>query len=366
MTDTSEHVLTEEEERHQILNFTKYVLSQRTGNFPELNHTEDGTVFPSIRGETTNRGYKLYQDAKGVSWRRLRVDTLEKKVFYSGSDHKLLARKRMKFSTTPQFHRNDGDNDTSDTEESDDPEDLHDLVDVRKVLSPISSLADVATHPAVSRTFQSKVLRDLALDMILMVEKEQESVISYSRLLEVFLGDFPDALHEEQLGLPGYDHKLKLPEEDGASPPIAYQKEAPDTAEDLHQPKEENTGYKAEEGEEQEDPFFAIPKLHGIQELSPPANDTGATDQLETTRQLAQIALQRNQEFIRNLQKIRNCIVKTNRIRERILVWGKEMAGIPEDDVTVPSALHIVKRGLISATTNHMDEEAEEDDIEEE
>ncbi|AET38972.1 Rxt2p Ecym_3490 [Eremothecium cymbalariae DBVPG len=371
MTDSQSSLLSDEQERKQILNFTNYVLSQKAGNFPALNQLADGTVFPGIRGETTNRGRKLYQNSIGISQKRLKVDTREERVFYSGSEHSLLSRKRMKFSTTPQFNSFEDAQEgyTSgfkSLEDSDDEcDDLHRLIDIRKLLSPISNLADVATHPAISRTFRSKVLRDLALDIMLMVEKEQESVISYSGLLEVFLGDYPDALYEDRLALPMYDHKLKLPDDEEnlnvTATASSSNKPAKSTTKKGEVPKVED-----DDGEK-EDPFFALPEFNGNRKLLSIVNGENSqnTEEIETTRQLAQIALQRNQEFIRNLQKIRNCIVKANRIRERILMWAREIAGIPEEDVTIPSALHVVKRGLISATTNHMDEEVEDEEIDE-
>ncbi|AMD18742.1 HBL160Cp [Eremothecium sinecaudum] len=368
MGETQEAISLEEQEQVQILNFTKCVLSQRTGNFAGLNHSIDGTVFPPISGLTTNRGNKLFQNSTKISQSRMRVDAEEDKVFYSESEHRLLSRKRMKFSTSPQFivlheyHDDEGDADNDDYEEMDDYEDLHNLVDVRKLLSPISSLADVATHPAISRTFKSNALRELAQDIMLIIEKEQRSVVSYGRLLEVFLGDYPDALYEDKLALPEYDHRLKLPAEEEDT------NAAPSNRKDrrLASKASEKEGTAEDEGED-EDPFFAIPQFKADEKLSVISLKTGENNEdIETTRQLAQIALQRNQEFIRNLQKIRNSIVKANRIRERILMWGKEYAGIPEKDVTIPSALHVVKRGLISATTNHMDEEAEDEDVEDE
>ena len=118
----------------------------------------------------------------------------------------------------------------------------------------------------------------------------------------------------------------------------------------------------------EEDPFFALPQLSnkdGINLLAGdnttatttttknvPNNDISITEQMELTRQMTQIALQRNEEFIRNLLKIRNFLDKSTRIRERVLAWGKESAGVQDEGVTVPNVLRVVKRGLISISAN--------------
>lgn len=353
ITDTRQEV-------KQITRFTKAVVRDKSGNYPLLNRSKDGTVFPSAAGQTSNRGNKLFQSSENISRKRLNnlVELKGGQVYYNGSEHKLLSRKRMRFNPLNDENKEEREEGTEEEEEkeekeekeeeeeeedSSDDDDLHRLVNVRKILAPIASLSDVVEHPAASRTFKSTVLKDLALQLVLMVEREQESVISYSRLLEVFLGDYPYALYEDTLQLESYDHSLRLPD-DGQT-----RKE---------QPKVETD----------EDPFFALPKFNGAETLLSllPQQSSETSEDIEATRQLAQIALQRNQEFIRNLQKIRNCVIKGNRIRERILMWAKEYTGIPEEDVTVPSALHVVKRGLISATTNRSMGGRQQENLEEE
>lgn len=318
----------------QIINFIKHVLLQKHGNFPELNQAQDGEIFPEARGERSNRGNKLLQNSQGITSKRLKVDIKEGLVLYNGSDHNILSRKRMKF---PSLLKNEND----EVQNNSDSDDICNLVDIMEVLAPISSLEDIIKRPSFSKIFKNSILHKLDLDTVLMIEKEQKSVVNYSKLLDVFLGDYPEALYEENLQLEPYDHNLKLPEEN-------EEFELNHTS--CFQVKDLKSG---ECGDENEDPFFALPKCEIpsiLRFLNDPSPDS--VDEIETTRQLAQIALQRNQEFIRNLQKIRNCILKANRIRERILMWSKEMANIPEEGITVPTALHAVKRGIISATTN--------------
>ncbi|SCU92263.1 LAMI_0E09538g1_1 [Lachancea mirantina] len=302
----------------QIRAFVKAIYKHKSGNYPSLKHSGDGFIFPAAEGATSNRGNKLLQGSEGISRSFLDDSTeiTEEKVFYNGSEHKLLGRKYVDKIETDNV-------------------DLHELVDVKRILTPMQSLGDVIDHPAVSRTFMSTILEELAQRSVLMIEKEQINVIHYSKLLEVFLGNHPDTILEDTLQLVDYNHNLNLPDEHGDEQPRKIKESRLPNGDD-------------------EDPFFALPGFDPTNTLTSliPQNHEQVSEEIETARQLTQIALQRNQEFIRNLQKIRNCLVKANRIRRRVLAWGKEYNGIPEEDVTVPSALDMVKRGLISATTN--------------
>lgn len=340
------------EEQRYIESFSRRVIREKSGNYPPLKRSIEGSlIYLDAGGISSNRGNKLLQSSELVTRRALNnskpID--EDCVYYNGSEHNLLQRrKRMRLSK--------GDEDELDNEDDEEYEGLSHLVDVRKVLTPISSLADVARHEPVSHAFRSKVLRDLALQTMLMIEKEQQSVIRYGKLLEVFLGDYPQPLYEANLNLPDYDHNLRLPEEGET---------------DIDDKNKLDVKY---EDVEDNDPFFALPGLNesdAILNILPDANSPEVDEEVEIARQLAQIALQRNQEFVRNLQKVRNALIKAARIKERIYAWSEEYAGIPQEGVTVPNALRVVKRGLISATTNRsmggeVDEAGGEEEEEEE
>lgn len=324
--------LNPEDELKYIQAFCRHVIKEKSGNYRVLKKSADGTqVFLNAAGVTSNRGNKLLQKSELVTRRSMNntKPLNEDFVYYNGSEHSLLKRKKTLNSATGDY---------------DEEVDLSKLVDFKKVLTPISSLADLTRHDAIRRTFESVILHDLSLQTSLMIEKEQNSVTRYAKLLEVFLGDHPEPLVENVLNLPVYDHKLELPEEDNADG---------DGYEEEEQQKEKIL-QKNEESIEH-DPFFALPRVGGSEallSLLPSAHGPEVAEEVETTRQLAQIALQRNEEFIRNLMKIRSSLVKANRIRERIRSWSREFSGCSEDDVTVPNALRVVKRGLISATTN--------------
>ena len=403
------------EEQAYIRGFSKRIIRERSGNFRPLKRPRSGDyVYPDIAGLPTNRGNKLLQGSEYVTRGRLGSgDIAEDTVFYNGSEHRLLQRlhlrmklKRASFENRSADERrvsaddNYDDSDTSDKYEGYE-EDLNSLVDFKELLTPIASLGDIVKRPPVFRTFNNKILQNLSLQMVLMVEKEQNSVIRFSRMLEVLLGDYPKPLLEETLKLKDYDHNLVLPTEEQESrtgeevtnKPQQVEEEEGDKQEKREQdgknekdstdkdravnPTTDNSGNdnldstnrsNTSEGEEEikqeednndseseGDPFFALPgieRMDGLKLLFNDITSPEVVEQMEITRQMVQIGLQRNQEFIRNLQKARNIMDRANRVRERILAWSKEFAGIPEEDVTTPNVLRVAKRGLISATTN--------------
>ncbi|OBA25575.1 hypothetical protein HANVADRAFT_53830 [Hanseniaspora valbyensis NRRL Y-1626] len=132
----------------------------------------------------------------------------------------------------------------------------------------------------------------------------------------------------------------------------ADDKEEEKVEEDAEEEEEE----EREEKEEEEDTFFALPTYSKSTLQERLTNligyDTVTERQIDFSRQLTQILLQRNQEFIKNLIAIRMHLFKIERIRERIVKWGYEFSGIPEEDVEIPNVLTAVKRGLINASTN--------------
>lgn len=359
-------------EQQYIKNFSQRIIRERTGNFHSLKKSTDGKgVFPSIDSKTTtNRGNKLLQGVENVSRKRMfNPDAFnEETIYYNGSEHKLLHRKRMRFF--PPGYENgimESKEKTGDQEQSNDEIDLHKLVNVREILTPIASLSDVVNKKSVSRTFQNKVINDLSLKTVLLIEKEQSSVNRYSKLLDLFLGDYPKPLHESALKLKDYDHNLTLPEDDDENSNQSNITKSEDK-------EARDAKLKEAVATTEEDPFFALPQISnkdGLNLLKENKTDNNNTnisesEQMELSRQMTQIALQRNEEFIRNLLKIRNFLDKSTRIRERVLAWGKESAGVQDEGVTVPNVLRVVKRGLISINANKIvnDEDKNEDPIE--
>lgn len=363
----------ESNEQLFIKAFSQKIIRDRTGNFPHYkrplneNLNKNSTrstsnIFDSVDSKIfTNRGNKMLQNSEYVTKRKLfnPMALNEDVIYYNGSEHKLLHRKKLKFSD----NEIQNDNNIFDDDMDDQDIDLHKLVNVRDILTPISSLSDIVNKPSTLRRFQSKIMYDLSLKIVLMIEKEQSFVNRYSNLLDIFLGDYPNPLYESILKLKDYDHNLILPDkEDDEEEKKEMAEEMGTKNKNIEKQKDINGNERNNTDDTVEDPFFALPEIsnkdglklligdnNGINDLNKINN---INDQLELTRQMTQIALQRNEEFIRNLLKIRNFLDKSNRIQERILSWSKESVGIQDDDVTVPSVLRIVKRGLISATTN--------------
>ncbi|EHN03656.1 Rxt2p [Saccharomyces cerevisiae x Saccharomyces kudriavzevii VIN7] len=341
-----ESVLTNES--NIISTFTRRIIKEKSGNYQVLKRSIDGKlIYPEATGISSNRGNKLLQKSEVVTRRDLNNSKpiIEQAVFYNGSEHRLLQtniaadskgnrrRKRIKF--TPDINvepvlfdnekpisggNEEDDNITDDYNGDEGEDDLSKLVNVKEILTPILSLGEVINRKTISRTFSSPILKDLALQIILMIEREQMSVVRYSQFLEVFLGDHPEPIYESNLNLPSYNHNLTLTEDRGSSEggDGGYKNIVSEvnlnsaiTAED------ECTNNETEETAE-EDPFFALPRLKqskALLSLLPSSSGsasisalTGAeqqqlNDEIESARQLSQIALQRNKEFIRNLQK---------------------------------------------------------------
>ncbi|CAI4059803.1 hypothetical protein SUVZ_04G3100 [Saccharomyces uvarum] len=377
--------------------FTRRIIKEKSGNYQVLKRSIDGKlIYPEATGVSSNRGNKLLQRSEVVTRRDLNNSKpiIEQTVFYNGSEHRLLQtniaadsktnrrRKRIKFtpdinvepvSIGSEKHANESDesddNITDDYDGDEDEDDLSRLVNIKEILTPILSLGDVINHKTISKTFSSLILKNLATQIILMIEREQMSVVRYSQFLEVFLGDHPEPIYESNLYLPPYNHNLTLPEDAKANGLTENSPKNSINETNINTTMTTEDEYSNNETEEtkDEDPFFALPRLeqsNALLSLLPSSSGSVSVstltaaeqqqlnDEIESARQLSQIALQRNKEFIRNLQKIRKSVIKANRIRGRILSWSREFLGISDDDITIPVALRVVKRGLISATTN--------------
>lgn len=431
-----------DEEKQYIAAFSRRVIQEKSGNYQYLKRSLDGSiVYPSAHGTTTNRGNKLLQGSEYISRTVLDASRplVPGSVFYNGSEHRLLQRRRAGLNRSTRNMEQDISGTEFDILDDEEQVNLSKEVDVQQILAPISSLADIANKGPILRTFSSNLLRELEFQCSRMIERDQLSVNKYAALLDIFLGEHPEPLYEEGLRLPLYDHALSLNEEsesdlasqdqpannmpsDNTAIPTQSEETNSKLGSQMARPTAQTTFTKDNKGSldepensgsdikdsytnsieigntshetivnttdsiephteslgtdnmqselplvdkgrkhdekienDLEDPFFALPRVlptRALASLLTKSDQPEVIEEIESARQLVQIALQRNQEFVRNLQEIRGFLLKAERIRERILAWSKEYAGIPEDGVTVPSALKVVKRGLISATTN--------------
>uniref|UniRef100_A0A0L0P5S1 Transcriptional regulatory protein RXT2 N-terminal domain-containing protein n=1 Tax=Candidozyma auris TaxID=498019 RepID=A0A0L0P5S1_CANAR len=202
-------------------------------------------------------------------------------------------------------------------------------------LAPINHPSELATHPAVSKTYKLTCLPRMASDLILLIETEQTTLNHLNKLLRVLNGEDWYYILEEHLGLPDYDHGL----DDQSAPQQPkkrdYSSSNTDHKGSVELPDKANVSSMmiGDESERlNEDPFFSLPdSLARYETLQKRQLDesTANSDELETLQQdlinYLQLSIQRQQEYINNLTSIRNGIVKVDRYRYDLYRWGKEM-----------------------------------------
>lgn len=288
--------------------------------------------------------------------------------------------------TTPVAHHDNSGDDVDDDDE-DDGDYYNDnngvaisllkSIDLQSILGPITDPSDIINRKTINSIYQNNHLRNLANETIHIIEKEQDTVNQLSKLMNVFLGDDPLNNLPENLLLPKYDHDLDLfkkfdniDEIDSKDGEVEL-KDEKDVKEDKEEKDEDavtnddketdeskskfddrritrsqsitDTKEDGEDGEDDEnsneldatirqekygiianklikDPFFKLPEYvkdfnYGISK----------NEDAEDSRQLIQIALQRNEEFIRSLSNIRNGFIRADRIKDNILKWCREI-----------------------------------------
>ncbi|GME69439.1 unnamed protein product [[Candida] boidinii] len=250
-------------------------------------------------------------------------------------------------------------------------------IDLQSILGPITDPSDIINRKTINSIYQNNHLRNLANETIHIIEKEQDTVNQLSKLMNVFLGDDPVNNLPENLLLPKYDHDLdlfkkfdnidKIDSKDGEVKEVELKddkdvQEGKDEDAVVNDDKETDeskskfddrritrsqsitdTKEDGEDGEDDEnsneldatirqekygiianklikDPFFKLPEYvkdfnYGISK----------NEDAEDSRQLIQIALQRNEEFIRSLSNIRNGFIRADRIKDNILKWCREI-----------------------------------------
>lgn len=270
-----------------------------------------------VNGESTNRGNKLKFGAQKVH--RDRIDGYNNDneplevVHYNRSKRSVVKRRRIdtyNYNYNPEQDPLPTDHDVYEgfDPEDDDP---YAQIDIEKILSPMTHPSDIVARPSIARTYNSDVLKHLAQQAIETIEKEQNTVIQLSKLLDILLGEDSNLLLENELQLPEYDHNLV-----GSKPQGEQQSE-----ENLDLDKRVTRRQSTQEV----DPFFALPNI---------AIDTNYglnPEDAEEARQLSQISLQRSEEFIRNLTSLRNGLVRAQTLKEKLLQWGKEINGDPDE-----------------------------------
>ncbi|KAI5970072.1 RXT2 [Candida margitis] len=277
-----------------------------------------------------NRGLKLL-------FQHPSLDSLNSKaVEYNGDKYTVLTnhsiergnmRNKRKWS---EFYNDSNDNnngvDGDDAEWSDDDEygdedRIHPLKQSRiiELLSPINHPSELVTHPAISKTYQSKTLNKLAMELIELIEFEQNNLNWLNKLLQVLNGEDWFYLLEENIGLKDYDHGL----DEDKKKSIAKKREKAKSI--ISQDPNTSNDYKSEE-EEQADPFFALPtavkRFETFQDQLDAKDETGVKEELIN---YLQVSIQRQHEYIENLTQLRNGMVRADRLKNDLYKWGQEM-----------------------------------------
>lgn len=198
-----------------------------------------------------------------------------------------------------------------------------------EILSPLGHPSEIATHPAISRTYKLTCLPRIASDLIELIEVEQNTLNHLNKLLRVLNGEDWFNILEENLGLPKYDHGLD--EQEKKTQVASANGDARFDGSPLVEHKEEISLAQSENLVE--DPFFALPKslmtYEAQQRLQLEEMGNETVESLETVLQdlinYLQLSIQRQQEYIKNLTCIRNGVIKADRYRGDLHRWGKEM-----------------------------------------
>lgn len=171
-------------------------------------------------------------------------------------------------------------------------------IKIDELLKPITKPSDVVNIKSINRIYQDKYLDNLSSETINIIEREQQLVNLLNKTMDIFLHDDEEHLAADNLGLPDYDHNLDLDK------------------------IEQNGGKTAQfDGSNmRNDPFFQ-PSSY----TSNPQFDDIDPVEIDETRQLLQIALQRNEEFIRALSQIRLGFLRADNYRKNVYEWCKEI-----------------------------------------
>lgn len=259
-------------------------------------------------------------------------------------------------------YSSDSDNENASNRNYDgsDDEDENPLKKLRlsEILAPLAHPSELATHPAILKTYRLPCLATLASDLIHSIEIEQKTLNQFNKLLQVL--DSEDWFYqlEENMDLPVYDHGLDEaaavanetfpdPPKDSAATSAAagvtvatttVTEETDATTNDLGADasayKRITRGVSAEELIKITDPFFALPKSLALferqQRKQLEEEEEKDDDPLEVLKQdlrnYLQVSIQRQHECIKNLTSIRNGIVKADRYKRDLYRWGKEMS----------------------------------------
>lgn len=255
------------------------------------------------------------------------------KVLVDGEEKEFIERKRRHSVSSTSSS-------TSSTNEDASKQDPYAGIDVASILAPVMRPEDAAKNQAIGRIFQDTALRDMAQQAVDIIEAEQKSAAALDLLMDIFLGENPKYLKIDNMKLPDYDHQL-VDGETNEEMKLQSKRHKNDYVIESALDNGSTNSVKTEEylallqttsenkritrnvdlSYQEVDPFFALPQVE------PDPNDGLDPRFAEELRQVTQVTLQRNREYIRLLQKIRMGLIRAERLKDQVYKWCKEMNG---------------------------------------
>lgn len=245
---------------------------------------DDGSDSDNSIGDVqTNRFNKLKRKSRFVSRGRLNGPTglsVDTKDAYYGA----RKRKVIHLRSTAEGGSSDED-------------DAYRDINIEQLLAPIDDPAEVAAHPTHKLTFRRKALPILASHALQTISTEHAHRVHLSRLLTAFLGDDPTLIMQKY---------------DSSEASLL----TPSSITEDFQHKTMTRKSVAQE----EDSLLAL-------EFVTPVYDRNlgiAPDEAEEARRLLQAALDRSEEYLRCMQRVRSGLLRADRCRKRTWKWCKE------------------------------------------
>ncbi|KAK9477135.1 RXT2-like protein [Lipomyces japonicus] len=330
-----------------------------------LERSEDASDSDSsIGAAVSNRGQKLKRNARTVSEGRLDFafgkGAQPEVVTYANKKRKVVWLKPGRFDNDLSEEENDADDeDGFDKDNDDDP---YAGVDIEAILSPIGHPSELPSHPGISRAYTRTTLSTLARRALDLICTEQKQLVQVNRLLAAFLGDDTNFFLEKNLHLPEiYDRaetepgtvessrqngEAKVNGKNGTNGTNGVKSIVDDVKNEDFEARSgmnDNNGLREAQDNHYEEqavtrrmtrnqatnelePFFALPKLDVDMDFG------FSREVAEETRQLAQMASQRLEQYLRSLYNVRAGLLRADRFRGKVYKWCREVGGDMSDD----------------------------------
>ncbi|KAI9738617.1 MAG: hypothetical protein M1834_008121 [Cirrosporium novae-zelandiae] len=158
-----------------------------------IRREEDSSGSDTTIDQPTNRGNKLKKHARYIRrGQLLPADGLrvnKKKVNYAGYDRYIISRNPKRYDTDGDELEDDEEDEEADAAalEENPYGDIH----LEELLKPLTSAAELPTHPSLSEPYRSNVLTEMAINARATLHKEQVLLWRMKGLMTRFRGDDP-------------------------------------------------------------------------------------------------------------------------------------------------------------------------------